>query len=108
MQYVLTFLREWQKWADDGAPNHMIFVRDWGLCTNFARWLKARKPNFTDDEIRYVYGHLLAMFKGKKHPFGRNNLYREHITATTHLNADRRFWVGEAINQLSTKLREKK
>ena len=102
-QTVLKFLKEWQAWAEAGAPPHAHFSRHYGLCSNLQQW--ADHTSWAPLWLKYILD-LLFEKDGldPDHPFGIESYISRKETASQHLCPKRLAWVRRTIAKLEQEL----
>lgn len=80
-----TFLTNWLKWAENGAPEDEPYSRYYGLCCN--------APG-------EVFLELLTVL-GDDYPFGREEHDKRKVEKTQHLDPNRLAWVRATLEENS-------
>jgi len=93
------YLVEWLEWAEADAPNHDLFTRRVGLCSNLVFWSAS-----LDGEIRYALEKELdRMFAVDGldvcHPFGFDEYVGARRLENQHLDPKRLSWVRSKVAQ---------
>ncbi len=79
------FLREWLEWAENGAPECLVFRRHSGLCP-VASWYDDRNNTSTRKDLERAFEH-------RSYPFGGAQYGKRCVSRTQHLDPNRLAWV---------------
>lgn len=91
---VYQFLKEWEAWRLDGAPELEPFSRSVGLCGNLLNW------SDDHDAVRELKNALRDNTEGPYlFPFGAEDYYRRAEWGTQHLCPNRIKWVENFIRE---------
>lgn len=97
---ILRFLKDWQKWVDDGAQICNPFSRNNGLCSGFMGWSELNgipTRDYLNATVR-----LKELLGGTHYPFsGQFQFVRDIRNSEMHMNPERLEWVRKTIEQLS-------
>lgn len=81
---LLSYLRSWLQWIEDGAPDYQPYCRHSGLCSNAP----------TSKMQQELYDIL-----GSAYPFGgAGRYYYDLATNQQHLNEERIAWVRKQVS----------
>lgn len=86
-------LREWLEWAENGAGEHDVFRRSFGLCSILRCYDYFHGTSCADE--------LIIIFDGVPFPFGgMDEYFIEKAKETLHLNPGRLAWVRKQLGDV--------
>lgn len=103
---ILNFLKEYKAWAENGAPENILFYRQVGLCTNLHKY-----ADLIEYDAFEASDALMAMFeKDDLNPMLPFNNFKvgqpNYVTEVHHENPFRMKWVADTIIKLEAKQNE--
>lgn len=94
-EHVLNiFLAAWLEWAENGAPVHPDFDREWGLCNNLGHWADRHVMVEFRGIVRQELAHRL---KHNYYPFDHTRGNYEGNVGIHHINPRRLAWVRKQL-----------
>jgi hypothetical protein len=96
---LIAYLKDWYRWATNGAPEGKPYCRSYGLCGN----LQYFTIGMRFDKYQWCTGkwnlriELETLFNEEPYPFGKLNYRTARYFEIQHLDPKRLAWVKERL-----------